>query len=390
MMWFDTTSSARTPRTNSLTFTNAQIVTETEIVTGTLRVEGENIASIEPANVGAGVEIDCGGDFLLPGFIDVHTDHFEKHVVPRAGVFWPTAPAVLVYDAVIAAAGITTVFDSLCIGASGKSYRKTLLPKMIEGIREARDTGLLRSEHLLHLRCDILDPEVEQELTAYIDEPTVRFITVMDDSATRRSDEYYRRVQRTRGVVNEDEVEERLRASHANESIKAAQTRPWVVQMAQSRGIPVANHDDSSAAHIEESKRLGVSILEFAITDEAAEAAQTAGMTVIAGAPNVVNGGSHFGNVSAADLVLRGIATVLCSDYVPASLVQAAFMLAQHKNGPSLPKAVATISANPARAFGLTDRGVLAAGKRADIVRVSMIGDAPAVKAVWREGRRII
>ncbi|MDH2347772.1 alpha-D-ribose 1-methylphosphonate 5-triphosphate diphosphatase [Bradyrhizobium sp. SSUT77] len=373
-----------------LVFTNARIVTETEIVTGAVRVEADLISSIGRESGGAALEVDCAGDFLLPGVIDVHTDHLEKHAMPRARVFWPMAPAALVYDAVIAAAGITTVFDSLCIGAAGKPYRKKLLHKMIEGIQTAREAGLLRAEHLLHLRCDILDPDLDQDLKRYIDEPTLRFITILDDSAARHSDDYYRRVQRERGPVSDREVEERLRASLANDSIIAAQTRRWVVQLAQRRGIPVANHDDSRASHIDEAVQLGMSILEFAITNDAADAAHSAGITLIAGAPNVVNGGSHFGNVSAADLVLRGMATILCSDYVPASLVQAAFILAQREGGPSLPKAIATISANPARAFGLSDRGVLAPGRRADIVRVSLIDQVPVVKAVWRQGQRVI
>ncbi|QRM32598.1 alpha-D-ribose 1-methylphosphonate 5-triphosphate diphosphatase [Microvirga sp. VF16] len=373
-----------------LEFTNARIVTQTDIVHGTLRVDGETIVSVGPGSSASSAAIDCNGDYLLPGLIDVHTDHIEKHAVPRPRVFWPTTSAILNYDAAIISAGVTTVFDSLCVGAAGKPFRKRILPDLIQGLHATGAAGLLKAEHFLHLRCDLFDPDLEQDLERFIDNPSLRFMTLMDDSAPRRSDDYYRRVQRERGVTDAEEIENRLRTSHANDPATAARVRPWIVELARERGIVVANHDDSSVEHIREAVELGLSLLEFAITDEAANAAQAAGMTVIAGASNVVNGGSHFGGVSAEDLVRRRIASILCSDYVPASLLQAVFRIAGNDGGPSLPEAVALVSANPAKAFGLEDRGALSAGKRADIVRVSTFDGAPVVSSVWRQGRRVL
>ncbi|MGV3553339.1 alpha-D-ribose 1-methylphosphonate 5-triphosphate diphosphatase [Rhizobium sp.] len=370
-------------------FTNARIVTETNIVQGRLSIRDGNVVAVEEGTFTSASAIDCHGDYLLPGLIDVHTDHIEKHAVPRPRVFWPTASAILNYDAAIISAGITTVFDSLCVGASGKPFRKRILPELVAGLRAAAAAGLLKADHLLHLRCDLFDPDLERDLEALLDDPAVRFITLMDDSAPRRSDDYYRKVQRERGVTDEGEIEMRLRASHENDAATAARLRPWIVEKAREKSVIVANHDDSTAAHVEEARALGISLLEFAITDEAAEAAKAAGMTVIAGAPNVVNGGSHFGGVSAEDLVKRGIASILCSDYVPASLLQAAFRIASSVGGPSLAEAVALVSANPARVFGLDDRGVLAPGRRADIVRVSDFMGTPFVQSVWQRGRQV-
>ncbi|MDX8450216.1 alpha-D-ribose 1-methylphosphonate 5-triphosphate diphosphatase [Mesorhizobium captivum] len=378
-----------TKQDTPLEFTNACILTQADVVHGTLRVDGETIVSVEQGSSASPGAIDCNGDYLLPGLIDVHTDHIEKYAVPRPRVFWPTTSAILNYDAAIISAGVTTVFDSLCVGASGKPFRKRILPELVQGLQATGAAGLLKAEHLLHLRCDLFDPDLEQHLERLIDDPSVRFITLMDDSAPRRSDEYYRRVLRERGITDTEEIEKRLQKSHANDAATAARIRPWIVYAARERGIVVANHDDSTAAHIQEAVELGISLLEFAITDEAAQAAHAAGMTVIAGAPNVVNGGSHFGGVSAEDLVRRGIASILCSDYVPASLLQAAFRIASNDGGPTLPEAVALVSANPAKAFGLDDRGTIAVGKRADIIRVSTFEGAPLVTSVWRQGRQV-
>ncbi|PSH56501.1 alpha-D-ribose 1-methylphosphonate 5-triphosphate diphosphatase [Phyllobacterium sophorae] len=380
------------PSTNqiaSLEFTNARIVTPTEIVHGTLRVDGETIVSVEQGGRASPAAIDCNGDYLLPGLIDVHTDHIEKHAVPRPRVFWPTTSAILNYDAAIISAGVTTVFDSLCVGAAGKPFRKRILPELIQGLHATGAAGLLKAEHLLHLRCDLFDPDLEEDLESFIDDPSLRFITLMDDSAPRRSDDYYRRVQRERGETDAEEIENRLQASHANDPTTAARIRPWIVKLARERGIVVANHDDASAGHVKEAVELGISLIEFAITEEAAVAAHGAGMTVIAGGANVVNGGSHFGGVSAEDLVRRGIASILCSDYVPASLLQAVFRIAGNDGGPSLSEAVALVTANPAKTFGLDDRGAISAGKRADIVRVSTFDGEPLVSSVWRQGRQV-
>ncbi|MDQ0471036.1 alpha-D-ribose 1-methylphosphonate 5-triphosphate diphosphatase [Labrys wisconsinensis] len=370
-------------------FTNARIVTASEVIEGRLCVEGTRIAAIERGGSALPSAIDCHGDFLLPGFVDVHTDHLEKHAMPRAGVFWPPVSAVLAHDAIIAAAGITTVFNSLCLGAMGKPHRKILLPGMVEGVRTARAAGLLRVDHLLHLRCDLGDPDLEAGLAAHIDDPTLRFLTILDDSAERNGPDRYRKLLRDRGPIGDEDLERRLQASLANDPPLCAQRRRWLVERARDRGVTIASHDDLRSAHIDEAVELGMTISEFPITQEAASAAHAAGLTIIAGAPNIVNGGSHFGNVSVADLAMRDMVAILCSDYVPASLVHAVFMLADRPGGPSLPRAVAMISAAPARIFGLEDRGVLAPGFRADMVRLARIDAVPVVKGVWREGRRV-
>lgn len=367
-------------------FTNARIVLEDKVVEGTLRTIDGKIDTIEESSPGPRSAVDFQGDFLLPGLIDVHTDHLEKHAMPRTGVFWPPISAVIAYDAVIISAGITTVFDSLCLGSAGKAFRKRLLPQLIDGLAKARREDALKADHRLHLRCDLLDPDLEDQLETYMDTPHLQFITFLDDSAGRHSLDYYYRVQRERGASDEAAIQAKARQSLAEDGLRASRNRRLVADLARARGIVSANHDDSRTEHITEAVSLGMTVLEFAITDEAAKAAKAQKMTVIAGGPNVVNGGSHFGNVAAADLVLDGTASILCSDYVPASLLQAAFRL-HTSYGLSLPSAVATVSAEPARVFGLADRGTLSPGRRADFIRVAQIDGTPSVRGVWTEGR---
>ncbi len=141
-------------------------------------------------------------------------------------------------------------------------------------------------------------------------------------------------------------------------------------------------------AHVAEAASLGARLSEFPTTEAAAAAARRHGLKSVLGAPNVVRGGSHTGNVSALELARRGLLDILSSDYVPSSLLQACFRL-QDEAGITLPGAIATVTRTPAEAVGLTDRGELGIGKRADLVRVAETPAGPVVRAVWREGVRV-
>ncbi len=133
----------------------------------------------------------------------------------------------------------------------------------------------------------------------------------------------------------------------------------------------------------------GIRVAEFPTTTEAAAASKQAGLGVLMGAPNVMRGGSHSGNVSARDLAAQGLLDILSSDYIPFSLIQSAFFIGDAVEGISLPQAIAMVTKNPADAVGLTDRGVIEPGRRADLVRVRLEEHIPVVRTVWREGRRV-
>ena len=169
----------------------------------------------------------------------------------------------------------------------------------------------------------------------------------------------------------------------------AAQNYQELVGLARAHATPIASHDDTTMEHVEQAIRDGVAIAEFPTTMEAAEALHAAGIRVLMGAPNLVRGGSHAGNIATAELARAGVLDILSSDYVPSSLLMAALALPKRAANFALPAAIRTVSKTPAEAVGLGDRGEIACGKRADLVRVRVAADVPAVRSVWREGRRV-
>lgn len=367
--------------------TNARIVTGTEVILGSMQVKDGKISDIArkgTADVGA---LDFEGDYLLPGLVDVHTDHLEKQIMPRAGVFWNKVNAVRTQDAVLAAGGITTVFDSLIVGAVGNPDRRKLLPLMVEGLHDARQAGLLKIDHFLHLRCDTREADLVELLKPYLGEASLRYVTVMDDGPHRDPDRF-RKLQRRKGIADEVIEEQIAAAPHTNDH--AAINRAAVVALCKQHGIEFSSHDDTTAAHIAEGQAFGMTISEFPITLESARAARAADMTTIIGGPNIVAGRSHIGNVSGRLLSQEGLIDVICSDYIPSSILYAIWTLAGETNGPDLPAAVAMGSKRPAELFGLDDRGELAVGRRADFLRVTEIDAAPIVRNVWVEGVQIL
>lgn len=367
--------------------TNARIVTGTDVIHGTLKVENGRIAEVRNGlDTSEGV-IDFGGDYLLPGLVDVHTDHLEKQIMPRAGVFWNRVNAVRTQDAVLAAGGITTVFDSLIVGAVGNPDRRRILPMMIEGLKDARNAGLLKVDHFLHLRCDTREADIVDLLKPYLDEPTLRYVTVLDDGPLR-DPVRYRKLEQKKGVAD-DVIEAEIAAASKGPN-RAAENRTKIVTLCREHGIEFSSHDDTSTAHIDEGVSFGMTISEFPITMESAVAARAANMTTIIGGPNVVAGRSHAGNVSGLELAEKGLVDVLCSDYIPSSILYAIWRLVSEDNGIDLPAATAMGSKRPAELFGLDDRGELAPGRRADLLRVTEVNGAPIVRNVWVEGELVL
>lgn len=335
---------------------------------------------------------DLGGDTLIPGLVELHTDHLELHYTPRPAVQWPALSAVLAYDAQIAASGITTVFDSLRAGQEDRRDAVTTsLEILASALDESREKGLLRSEHFTHLRCEICTPDVIDVTLAFVAKRPIHLMSLMDHTPGIRQ---FRDVDkflvyyRGKTALNEAELQALVERRIAENRDRSVPNRRRLVEIAQANGVALASHDDTTLDHVEELLADGVSIAEFPTTIEAAEASHAAGIGVLMGAPNLVRGGSHSGNVAAEELARRGTLDIFSSDYVPGSLIHAAFELHRRVPAISLPDAVATVTDNPARSAGLADRGRIEIGRRADLVRVQA-GDLPAVRAVWREGRRV-
>jgi len=372
-------------------FRNARIVTADEVVSGSLLVRDGVIAAIHPGFSVTGEDFD--GDFLVPGLVELHTDNFERHLMPRPKVRWPELPALVGHDAEIAAAGITTVFDALGLGDIGyEGMRGEDMSPVIAAIEGAAAAGLLRADHRLHVRCELPAPNLLDLFGPFRGHPLVGLISVMDHTPGQRQWEnleqariYYcgKKGWTEEGFMNS------IAGARENQERYAIPHRRHFVEHARAHGIPLASHDDTLPEHVAEAQAEGVVISEFPTRPSAARAARDSGMAIVMGAPNVVRGGSHSGNVAAAELARMGLLDALSSDYVPASLMMAAFRLTADA-GFSVPQAVATVSRNPARAVGLEDRGEIAQDLRADLARVRIVGSQPIVRAVWREGRRVV
>ena len=371
--------------------TNARIVLPGAVIHGTVVLAGAAIAEVQAGGTQVAA-LDLEGDYLIPGVVDVHTDNLERQVQPRTNARWPSRSAMVAHDAQCAAAGVTTVLDALCLGDLG--FEQGRIRTFLEGVADGdalADTGLLKSDHFLHLRCELPAADLMALLDPVADHQRVRMISLMDHcpGVGQYADlDRYRAMRRSEGA-QADTVERRileltaLRAQHRDVNRRA------LLDRVRAGGVVLASHDDRTEEEVEENHRDGIRISEFPVSMEAARAARAHGMEVIAGAPNIVRGGSHSGNIAAADLVREGAVDAFASDYVPASLVEAAFACARQELA-SLPDAVALVTGRPARMAGVTDRGRIEPGLRADLVRLRVYEGLPVVRQVWRAGERVI
>ena len=372
-------------------FRNARIVLGDGVIHGGLAVRDGRIAEVAvgPSSLGE----DLGGDLLIPGLVELHTDHIEGHYLPRPKVRWNMMAALQAHDAQVAASGITTVLDALRAGMDEDALLTSSdMSAMADTVADAMAAGRLRADHHIHLRCEVSAPDVLDHFDAIAHRPLVRLVSLMDHAPGQRQfvdlDTYRSYYQRKMNLTDEAFkafCDRRVAESGAH----SERNRHTIANFCREHGMAVASHDDATPAHVREALDLGVTLAEFPTTVEAARASHEAGLLVLMGAPNIVRGGSHSGNVSAADLQERGLLDVLSSDYVPFSLLQATFALVE-AGTLDLPAAVRLVSTDPARAARFDDRGAIAPGLRADLVRVGAEpGQPPVVRGVWREGRRV-
>lgn len=372
--------------------TNAKLVLPGEVVEGTIVLRGERIAEVQPGRSHLAAAEDLGGDHLIPGIIDVHTDNLERQVQPRATARWPSRSAMLAHDTQTAAAGVTTVLDALCLGDLGFDTGRTQTFR--EGVADLdalSGTGLLKSEHFLHLRCELPAADMPELVESVADHPLVLMVSLMDHSpgvGQYRDIPRYRQMRIRQQQLTPAQVDARIAELLDQRERLRGRQRRWLLDRVAHRNLPLASHDDATASEVEANAADGIMISEFPVSIEAAEAAKRLGVGVIAGAPNIVRGGSHSGNVAAADLVRAGAVDVLASDYVPPAMVEAAWLSAG-SGDISLPQAIAMITDHAARMVRLDDRGRIEAGLRADLVQVRPHEGHAVVRRVWRAGERV-
>ncbi len=374
---------------------NARLILPDEVITGSIVIRDGMIAAIDSGPSTAPGAIDCEGDCVSPGLIELHTDNLERHMTPRPSVDWPHLNAIIAHDAELAGVGITTVFDALRIGSEHKAPKiragyKPYARRMANEILDMAAREALRISHYLHLRAEICSDTLIDEIAEFSPEDRVGIVSMMDHTPGQRQ---FADLDRLRtyligkhGISPADfetyigerqALGNRVRATHEAAAVAGA-TR---------LGAILASHDDTTVEHVAASAAHGAGLAEFPTTLEAARACRDHGIAVMMGGPNLIRGGSHSGNVSAAEAAQAGLLDIISSDYIPASLLMGAIALARASS--DLPAGIATVTRNAARATGLTDRGALEPGLRGDIIRFRDIDGTPVVRGTWVRGKRV-
>lgn len=372
---------------------NAKIVLPNEVIHGQIRLQDGKITDIsESATLPQGA-VDCAGDLVMPGLIELHTDNIERHLEPRPRVNWPHKAAILAHDAELASVGITTVFDALRVGSvftSSKAGYGEYARALADEILDMRSRHLLRISHFLHLRAEVCSETLVEEMEKFGPEDRIGIVSLMDHTPGQRQ---FRDISKLRDYVmgkrgmSESDFEDHVRGQQALRARYGEKHEATAVAEAKRYGAVLASHDDTDRSQVVTSAQHGVSFAEFPTTVEAAKACQYQGIKVMMGAPNLIRGGSHSGNVAAADLASADLLDILSSDYVPSSLLSGALMLGELWG--DLARGIATVTAAPAAATGLADRGRLEIGARADVIRVARLGRGGATRGIWVQGHRV-
>ena len=374
-------------------FTNARIVLADEVIVGSIAFEDGHIRNVSETCSSLPQAIDIEGEYICPGLVELHTDNLERHVTPRPKSHWPVDAAVVNHDREVAAAGITTVLNALSIGQIAPETRRVdTLSEMCNATRARKAEGHLKADHYLHLRCEVSYPDLFDLLEPLIDMPEIKLLSVMDHTPGQRqfvSLEQYAIYYQGKYKLNDAQLAEFMEARRLDQQMNGDANRRRVVAAAHERGIGLASHDDATLEHVGEAVSDGIVVAEFPTTMEAARASHEHKMAVLMGGPNIVRGQSHSGNVSAREMASAGYLDIVSSDYVPSSLLYAALLLEEKIDGIELPEAMAMVTQTPASQIGLHDRGAIAQGMRADMLRFHRTATGPIIREVWREGERI-
>ena len=347
------------------------------------------IVAIDPDGARADRVIDLQGQTLMPGLIDLHCDAIEKEAEPRSRVMFPLDFAVAQVDRRNAAAGITTPYHALSFANndSGVRHNQTAA-QVVRTLRDFRSHSLV--DNRVHCRYEVTDETSVDVLRALMDEGAVDLLSVMDHSPGQgqfKTLESYLQYLMGNHAMSREQAEAAAHAKTRGKDGAVARVQTLLTH-AQKLGIPTASHDDDSVQRIATMRNLGVAMSEFPITLDTARAAVSCGLPTILGAPNVLRGQSQSGSMRAIDAIRAGVASCLCSDYQPSTLIAAAFAVAAQTEL-SWPQAVALVTANPADACRLADRGRIAVGKRADLVAVAQVGGLPLISHTWVQGRLV-
>jgi alpha-D-ribose 1-methylphosphonate 5-triphosphate diphosphatase len=349
-------------------------------------IEGETIAAVGPEPLGE--PIDLGPVDLLPGLIDLHADTLAKKVFPRPSTELPLEAGLIDFDLEAVAYGITTPFLCVAFEEDSTKHRSVAQARRIVETAASLVRELV-TDVRLHLRVDVTGEQTSAVAaeTAAAHPDLVGLISYMDHTPGQGQypdEAQWRASYGSADGIGDTELDQRLAAKRAGAG-RTEEGRRMLADVARRHGYALAAHDDDSAAAVADGKSLGARISEFPVNREAAEAARATGLGTVMGAPNARRGRSHLTNLSARDALEAGCLDALASDYHPPSMLAAVYQLAATYGWD---ESVALVTYGPARLAGLTDRGRIAAGQRADLVAVSP-GDWPTVRATWIRGREV-
>lgn len=318
--------------------------------------------------------------------VELHADQLETHYAPRPKVRWNPHASVQAHDAQVAASGIITVFDALRVGLDEDADLGVAdMTQFSAVIEDCSNKDGLRAEHFIHLRCEISSADCLEALDAFEQNERVKLVSLMDHAPGQcqfASLEAYAIYYRGKMGMSEEEFRVFSKKRIEGSAIYADKHRRIVAQRCNEKGVMLASHDDAVVDHVNEALDQGVSVAEFPTTIEAARASHEGGLSVLIGAPDLMCGSSHSGNVSARTLAENGHLDIPSSDYIPFGMISAAFLMGNVVEGITLPQAIRNVTVNPAEAVGLDDRGSNTIGKRADIVRVRRANNVPVVRSV--------
>ena len=372
---------------------NINIITENEVFLGNIHFRDGLINDVSKGLSSIPRSIDCNNDYLIPGLIELHTDNLERHLKPRPGVEWPINNALIAHDAELASVGITTVFDALRVGSinnDGVQRYDKYARETATSINNLSKDNSFKINHFIHLRAEICSENLTEEFAEFNLQDNVKIISLMDHTPGQRQ---FRDLSQFKIYLSgkfglsENQIEKHFSYLKKLQKKYGKKHKDETIKFSKYLNAVLASHDDTTKSDVEESKSLGIKLAEFPTTLKAAKESHCNNMKIIMGAPNLVRGGSHSGNVSAQSLIDEDLLDILSSDYVPSSLIIAAIMWGV-KSG-NLPKSISAVTKNPAIASGLNDRGIIEQGLRADLVRLSIKNDIPIIRKVWANGKEI-
>ena len=377
--------------------TNGKIITEEGIIEGyDILIENDIIKKICKNGEVDSDEIEvinAYGGFISPGFIDIHADYIENMSSPRPTSIMDLNLSLRETEKVLINTGITTMYHSLSLYGKDIFENKPIrsdenVIKLIDTIENTQNKRHL-IRHRFHARFEIDNVKGVERLKKYIRDGKINLLSFMDHKPGQgqyRNIETYRKTLKGYKDVTDSEIDEMIEERQFKDTI-TSETIEEIAHMAKDRNISIASHDDDSFDKIDFIKGIGATISEFPITMDVAKYAREKGMFTIAGAPNVLLGKSHSGNLSASEAIKDNCIDILCSDYYPAAMLHSVFIL-NEKYNMDLCEMFKLITINPAKAVKIDNiLGSIKEGKKADILIIEKLEELPVITSVFVDGK---